>query len=503
MVKLKKYKKNILFHLILNIVFALFVTCSSYYHVPVNGFKDNMIYFIHLCIAQSTFAGVLYILSLSKVIFKIVFTILFLVYGFIAFWVYSIDISVSSALVNAALTTKSYIIIDLISVQLILFVMLQVGVVLGLLRLYNGIKHRQGIFVFLPVSIGLIFLFFFVNEKRTKSFSSKLPYSLFYSIEEYWNTEDTPLRNMKITTDIGYSEKLKVVLVLGESLRADHLELNGYERSTTPLLSKRQNIVSFNNVFTNKTNTALSVPRILTDQSIHDINQDSIASLFNILNSRKIPTKWIGNQLLEKSYKSIVETNDEVIIIDELRSYWSFNKKQDFHLLPEFKSMIPKYEYGLFSLHMIGSHWWYEDKYTEEFRVFKPVVDSKYIPSLSKEQLFNSYDNTILYLDAFLDKVIKVLEQQKEPTILIYIADHGEAMGEDGKWLHSHYQSLTNPGMIIWYSDNLKEKYPFRIKILENRRDESITTDVIYHSILNLFEIEEYDNQQSIFYCEI
>ncbi|AXT52010.1 hypothetical protein D1818_14585 [Aquimarina sp. BL5] len=499
--KFKEHRKVIYFHLVLNVIFALFITCSSYYHIPLKGGKDVLVYLIHLCIIQSTFAGILYIISLFKVLFKVVFSLLFLVLGFLSFWVYSIDISVSSALIHASLTTKSYIAKDLISIQLICFILVLIGVLFLVFKYYDQLEKRRGFLVFLPISVGLFCLFFWMDQVRLKSFSTKLPYSFFYSVVSYWEEEELPLKSIKKTDDIK-EEDLKVVLVLGESVRADHLQLNGYSRETTPKLSNRENIVSFDKVYTNKTNTALSLPRILTDEGIYSVSQDSIISLFDMINSKNIPTKWIGNQLLESSYKSIVETNNEVVIVDEFKSFWSFNKKQDLSLIPQFEEKISEHNNGLFTLHMIGSHWWYEDKYTDEFRKFIPVVDSKYIPSMTSDQMINSYDNTILYLDNFLDTIIKILEGQDQPILMIYISDHGEALGEDGKWLHSHFKSLTNPGMIVWYSDLFKKKYLKKVNTLIERKEESITTDVIYHSILDIFNSNKYDVQQSIFDCK-
>ncbi|WP_378180128.1 phosphoethanolamine transferase [Aquimarina sp. SS2-1] len=485
----------------LNIIFALFITCSSYYHIPLKGGKDVIAYLIHLLIIQSTFAGVLYIFSLSRVLFKVVFSLVFLILGFISFWVYSIDISVSSALINAVFTTKSYIVKDLISWQLVLYILFLIAVLVLIFRFYDRLEKRMGYRVFLPISVGLVCMFFWVDQIRLQSFSTKLPYSLFYSLAAYFNQEELPLKKIKKVDDIDQN-KIKVVLIIGESVRADHLQLNGYFRKTMPKLANRNNIVSFDKVFTNKTNTALSLPYILTNRNIYDHSQDSITSLFDMINSRNISTQWIGNQLLESSYEPIVKTNKEVFIIDELRSFWSFNKKQDLDLLPLLSEKISLSDTGLFSLHMIGSHWWYEDKYTDKYRQYRPVVDSKYIPSLTKDQMINSYDNTILYLDNFLDAVIGILQHQKEPSVMLYISDHGEALGEDGKWLHSHYKSLTNPAMLVWYSDSFKNYYNNKIDILIEREDESITTDVIYHSVLDIFNIKEYDVQQSVFDCK-
>jgi glucan phosphoethanolaminetransferase (alkaline phosphatase superfamily) len=58
-------------------------------------------------------------------------------------------------------------------------------------------------------------------------------------------------------------DTLTVVLVLGETLRADHAGLNGYERNTTPFLTS-DSVISLPHVYTEYTHTNSSVPHILT-----------------------------------------------------------------------------------------------------------------------------------------------------------------------------------------------------------------------------------------------
>ncbi|GAA4234078.1 sulfatase-like hydrolase/transferase [Postechiella marina] len=501
---LKKYKKIIVFHLVLNILFALFITVSSYYHIPLNSVKSKFMYFIHLCIVQGTFASILYFLSLNRAIFKVLFTTLFFILGCISFWTFSINISTSATLIEAALTTKPYIILDLISVQFVLFLVMLLVVLKIIFKLYKSVKPLQGISLFLPLSCLLFVLFFWADSKRRHSFRSKLPYSFFYAFNESFNKVNQPLKTINKQLTTTNFNKLNVVFVLGESLRADHLGINGYARTTTPLLSKRDNVVSYNNIFTNKTNTALSVPCILTDKSIYSTSKDSISSIYNIYNAFNVPTYWIGNQLLESSYKQIVNTNKEVVIIDKLKSYWSIGKKQDLELLKAFNTRFNNNAYGLYTLHMIGSHWWYEDKYTNEFRQYKPVVNSKYIPSLTKEQIINSYDNTILYLDYFLNELIKKLEKSNQPTVLIYLSDHGESLGENGQWLHSHTKALTKPGMLVWYSNQFKAMYPDKVKAIYSNKNKTLTTDILFHSLSNLVNKDSvnFNINQSIFYSK-
>ena len=85
----------------------------------------------------------------------------------------------------------------------------------------------------------------------------------------------------------------------------------------------------------------------------------------------------------------------------------------------------------------------------------------------------------------------------KTKTILIYLSDHGEILGENGKWLHAQNdKSSTNPAMLIWYSNEFKNAFPEKIKNLKNNSSKNITTDFFYHSILDLIDIKNFNYQK-------
>ncbi len=85
----------------------------------------------------------------------------------------------------------------------------------------------------------------------------------------------------------------------------------------------------------------------------------------------------------------------------------------------------------LFVLHTIGSHWYYNFHVTDSLQLFRPLTDSRIVTQNSEQQMLNSYDNTILYLDYFLDTLIERFEDRV--AVVIYLSDHGESLGEDGK----------------------------------------------------------------------
>lgn len=70
---------------------------------------------------------------------------------------------------------------------------------------------------------------------------------------------------------------------------------------------------------------------------------------------------------------------------------------------------------GIIVLHTIGSHGpTYYNRYPAAFRKFTPTCDTNEIRGCTREQLTNTYDNTILYVDYVVDKAIKLLQSKQD-----------------------------------------------------------------------------------------
>ncbi len=70
---------------------------------------------------------------------------------------------------------------------------------------------------------------------------------------------------------------------------------------------------------------------------------------------------------------------------------------------------------GIIVLHTIGSHGpTYYNRYPAAFRKFTPTCDTNEIQGCTREQLTNTYDNTILYVDYVVDKAIKLLQSKQD-----------------------------------------------------------------------------------------
>ena len=501
MEKLKLCKQEIKFHLGLNILIAIFITIASYVHYPYGNLKTIIIYLTHLLLLQFSVFGFVYVFSLFNIFFKVLFPIFFIVLVSISFWVYTQDITISLGMIQVIAEANIDIAIDVLSLEFILYLITSITCLFYFMKKYRKVKVSHIKSPLFVVAIVAILTFFFVENYKHGAFKRRLPYNVYIGFLEYFKKPSLKLK--KVKENVFTNEKnIEIVFVLGESVRADHLSLNGYHRNTNPLLSDQKNLISYSMVYTPLTYTAISVPQILTDKSIYNKKNTEVVSLFSILKKANFSTEWIGNQSLEKSYNDIVHTNESITIIDKFHSVLSFKKERDLVLLNYYSIDNSLLENRISTLHMIGSHWYYNTRVTNDFQHFKPITSSKYIGSLTKEELINSYDNTIVYLDYFLNELIEKLKRSSKKTILIYISDHGETLGEDGKWLHAQeHNASKNPAMLVWFSSNFEKSYPLKIKNLKTKQQDSITTDFLFHSILDISKIQNYKyiKNQSIF----
>lgn len=62
------------------------------------------------------------------------------------------------------------------------------------------------------------------------------------------------------------------------------------------------------------------------------------------------------------------------------------------------------------------------------------LADTQDLEKCSKEQIVNTYDNTILYTDFVINEAIKLLEKDTKnyQTLLFYVSDHGESLEKMG-----------------------------------------------------------------------
>lgn len=293
------------------------------------------------------------------------------------------------------------------------------------------------------------------------------------------------------TIQADIKDSLTIVLVLGESLRANHLGLNGYERNTSPNLSRQTNLVSFPNIYSEYTHTNRSLPHILTRaDSVNTERAFTETSFVPKFASQGFKTIWLSNQELAHTYADFINECDTAVYVHPEKSPFVYSPFYDVDMLPYlYRRLEENNQRDLIIFHTIGSHWYYNLHVPDSLVRFTPVTDNRNVKFNTLSQIINSYDNTIVATDSFLSQVISSLQNRN--AILIFLSDHGEALGEDGVFLHANdAESIKHPAMFVWMSEKYKNTNPVRFGKMLNNSKKHYRTDFLFPSILDAANIE-------------
>lgn len=363
----------------------------------------------------------------------------------------------------------------------------------------------SSIFITFVVCAGWIFLnanTWLWFDKHAKTLGGEImPWSYVINTVRHQAKQSRSSKTQILLPDATFkaNDKTVVFLVIGESARADDFSLYGYPRLTNPLLTK-SNVTVLLNTTSCGTYTTKSVECML---SYTDKNPSQYEPLPSYLQRNGIEVIWHANNWGEPS-----QIKDKVKIYNSKHDLQKVCKGvgcgYDEILLAGLREQIKSSKSNkiFVVLHQKGSHGPdYYNRYPKRFEVFKSICKSVELNECSKKELINAYDNSILYTDYFLSEAIDILKELKNTkTMLMYISDHGESLGEYGLYLH---------GAPFSVAPNVQKKIPFII--WKNAKfDKQIKQKDkygqynVFHSIMSAFDMRSdiYNKNLDLFYHE-
>ncbi|WP_375070646.1 phosphoethanolamine transferase [Stenotrophomonas lactitubi] len=294
-----------------------------------------------------------------------------------------------------------------------------------------------------------------------------------------------------------------VVVVAGETARAQNFQLNGYPRPTNPYLSRKDNVISFGDVSSCGTATAVSLPCMFSQMTRSQYDGVAAASeenVLDILQRTGVSVLWRDNN--NGGCKGVCErvpTDDMPPLKVPGLCVDRDGTCHDEILLHQLGARIEAMPGdGLIVLHQLGSHGpTYFERYPADARTFSPTCDSNQIQKCSNEALVNTYDNTLVYTDRLLGKAIDLLQTyaDQRDVALIYVSDHGESLGEHGLYLHGTPYFIapreqTQVPLVMWFSPAFATHARLEVACLRHAAGtRSYSHDNLFHSLLGLFDI--------------
>jgi lipid A ethanolaminephosphotransferase len=287
-----------------------------------------------------------------------------------------------------------------------------------------------------------------------------------------------------------------VVLVVGETARAGQLAANGYSRNTTPYTSSRD-VINYTDVESCGTSTAISVPCMFSPFGRDSFSSDRAANsenLLDILQRTGVKVVWRDNDSGSKGVAQRVVFED--FSKNKDARFCADGNCYDEVLLDGLDKLIRSTQEDLLIvLHVKGSHGpSYYKRSPAELKVFTPECTQDNIQDCPRESIVNAYDNTIVYTDYLLSKVIDLLQGKPADSALFYLSDHGESLGENSIYLHGLPYPLapaeqTHVPMMFWGSEAFFANRHLDRASLIDKRNEQYSQDYLFHTMLGLFHV--------------
>jgi lipid A ethanolaminephosphotransferase len=406
-----------------------------------------------------------------------------------------IDATMVGNIVNTNVKEAS----ELAHPKLLLYVVL-LGLVPAALLLRQHVaastRVRRGMVVVLSLVLGSTWLYANAQswlwiDKNAKAFGGLiLPWSYVINTVRYYQSEAERHRVADPLPPITGNRPggMVFVLVIGEAARAQNFSLYGYGRETNPQL-KQDGVVAYPGAHSCATYTTASLRCMLSHKGADGISGND-EPLPSYLYRHGIEVIWRTNNFGEPPLK--VSRYDSADAIRKTCKQDCARLDYDDVLLHGLDTLLRNGKDDaktLVILHQGGSHGpQYARKYPAEFERFKPTCQSVELQKCSANELVNAYDNTIVYTDDVLHRVIQMLKSvQNRPSAMLYMSDHGESLGEGGLYLHGVPMALApdvqfSVPLLVWTSDEFMRrgggvKEPARVGHL-------LSHDVIFHSVM-------------------
>lgn len=277
-------------------------------------------------------------------------------------------------------------------------------------------------------------------------------------------------------------ERFNVIIVLEDALRADHLSMYGYSRNTSPAREKfaRDGVV-FESAFSQATATRPSCPSFMTSLFPtaagvglnHETLRDNYVTLAEIMQSQGYATAAISQNQNAGYYNGLHQGFSSLYALEKPQGDRS--AADVYGKLISWLDEIQGRNFFVY-LHIMDPHgpyqasppfdaWYRQMRPDVDILVRDPALDPAWVDKPTQEGRRLLYDGAILQNDHWFERFIDMLSSRGllENTLIVFMSDHGENLGERGVWGHAppgYIQGIRVP-LIMRYP----EKLPAGIRI--------------------------------------
>lgn len=256
-------------------------------------------------------------------------------------------------------------------------------------------------------------------------------------------------------SEVTYSDSLetqveKIVLIVDESIRADILGINGYNKETTPYLqSLERGIVNYG-LASSATNCSdysnLILRTGIKKEDIPDLNQMTLkqpsiwqftrkAGFYNVYMDAQSAESWANYQNFMNEHEA--SFIDEIIRVRQEIPYTSDGVARE-----KLVALLKQPGKTFIMLNKYGMHFPYFRSHPKEYNFFTPALELGE-PMNDRERSLNSFMNGVRWSVDDWFKTLLSESGEFRRYVMIYTSDHGQNIVDDGT-LATHCRPRAN-----------------------------------------------------------
>ena len=231
-----------------------------------------------------------------------------------------------------------------------------------------------------------------------------------------------------------------VIFVIGESLSFRHMSLFGYSKKTTPFLDslhKDQKIIA-RKAISCGVSTDVAIPMLVHQSCGIDVMPQIISGnscLMKLANKNGYQVSFFTSQSGQElkgiyNYLCPGSIHDYQDGSSQSQNYDA--NANDLRLIPLVENLDWSQKKKFVVLQMRSAHSPYDENYPSELEIFRAKSEETW-----EEKRIRTYDNSVHLIDFFIKELISVLEEKIQGKYhLVFIPDHGQSVGENGRFGH-------------------------------------------------------------------
>lgn len=259
------------------------------------------------------------------------------------------------------------------------------------------------------------------------------------------------------------AQRRNVIVIVVDALRPDHMGIYGYGRDTTPHLARldRAGILRKTSMRSSCASSVCGLLSMSSSKFLHQFSARAI-TLQEVLKRHGYRVHMIlsGNHAsfygLRKAYgpvdsyfdgeerRSVQYLNDDRLVLERVAG------------LPDADGEPVMFQFHLMSAHPLGARGGAGLTYAPAANYALSVNREAASSGRPSERAINFYDNGVLQADAMIGGILDALRRKGylENAVVAITADHGEALGEHGRFQHGNSvreEVLRIPFVLVSY----------------------------------------------------